>query len=252
VRWDYSSSSSVVDSTFTTVDRAVGARIMQVNSGNVDISGMDDRGDRDHHVGAPPPTTPLSNCIGDSNYRTISWDYKPGAELYNVRVDDLTTPWDPTSNGTLPNGSGDTLYDQHGINFNFPTIAGHTYSWWVHSNTGVVASDPTQGGIVSACSGTPTSAPGMPNGLVVSVAGDIATMAWLPSATATEYYVRIDDLSDPWAGTTTANDTVATVPANSFTRKVVPGHTYNWWVHAGNAVGLSNPTTGTNFSYTNP
>jgi len=64
-----------------------------------------------------------------------------------------------------------------------------------------------------------------PPGLPIPV-----TFSWSPSG-ASNYILRIDDKSDGWIG---ANDTyIDTLGTNSYTRNVVAGRTYDWWVYVG-------------------
>ncbi|OGC92856.1 hypothetical protein A2876_01625 [Candidatus Amesbacteria bacterium RIFCSPHIGHO2_01_FULL_48_32b] len=73
------------------------------------------------------------------------------------------------------------------------------------------------------------------------------TLSWNPVAGAEYYPLRVDDLSNPWTGTcATVNpgdvcDSYG-VTGTSYNLSVVPGRSYQWWVHAGNSCGWSGYT----------
>lgn len=82
-----------------------------------------------------------------------------------------------------------------------------------------------------------------------SADGTSVTLSWGQSAGATGYYVRVDDptnnaptCTDGWFCSNPpdrANDNYA---GTSITYQITPNRSYNWWVHAANASGISNPT----------
>jgi|GEM_PF-5082842 len=68
-----------------------------------------------------------------------------------------------------------------------------------------------------------------------SDANGIITLAWTPVTGAVRYLLRIDDQANPWytAPTDLLNDNVLTT---SYTYTGIPGHSYNAWVHACDAL----------------
>lgn len=102
---------------------------------------------------------------------------------------------------------------------------------------------------------TPTSCnvPQVPSGLLPSGTTTCGittqTFTWNPVPGATGYALRIDDTSNPWTGTCSPinpGDTcVDNLTANSYTRSVIPGRTYRWWVHAINTCGWTQPVATT-------
>src|SRR3989344_4145781 len=96
--------------------------------------------------------------------------------------------------------------------------------------------------ITCAPAPTPCLVPANPTGLSPSsnqACGTTSqTFSWNAVAGASSYYLRIDDKSDPWY--TAGNDTLLDAySGTSYTRSVVPGRSYGWWVHAANSCGLS-------------
>jgi hypothetical protein len=84
-----------------------------------------------------------------------------------------------------------------------------------------------------------------------SPAGDSVTISWNAAANASNYLFRFDDL-------TSCNLTNCAAPCSgdfcdsnagtSRTITVVPGRSYNWWVHANNACGYSGAVNDGSFS----
>ena len=180
----------------------------------------------------------------------LSWDSSPGSTGYDLRIDDKTDPWTPHT----PSPNDKIINGLTSISYIFPTIGGHQYDWWLNSNNESGSSSAAGfGSLVSACIGSGVGLPPQPQNLSVSLAGDIATLTWGPSHGATAYDIRIDDLSDPWNPSGSALDSIINgKTSNSHIFKILPGHVYNWWVHATNGAGQSNPTGGTSFGYTGP
>ena len=92
----------------------------------------------------------------------------------------------------------------------------------------------------------PVSIPSSPAGLTATCPepGIVATVSWAPVAGATAYALRVDDLSNGWmnscAVTQNAGDIcLDNVTTPSYRFVTLPGHTYNWWVHALNSAGWS-------------
>jgi hypothetical protein len=82
------------------------------------------------------------------------------------------------------------------------------------------------------------------------------TFAWNAgsSSTPTQYAIRVDESPVSWSGTCTLINTGDTCIDNlfstSYTRSVVPGRTYRWWVDAINSCGWS--TTAVQYDVTVP
>lgn len=82
----------------------------------------------------------------------------------------------------------------------------------------------------------------------ISCGVDYVIFSWNQSDTASSYSLRIDDKSNGWNGSCdspNSGDTCRSVTGTSFTRAVVPGRTYAWWVHSVNAYGSSQPANAT-------
>mgnify|MGYP000036960350 CR=1 FL=1 len=76
---------------------------------------------------------------------------------------------------------------------------------------------------------------------------------WFPADGATSYQVRIDADTPSWDGTCSTPDSCLTTNSNEITVPITPGKTYDWWVHAVNANGWSQPAmTGVEFKCTLP
>jgi len=100
---------------------------------------------------------------------------------------------------------------------------------------------------------TPTSCPlpPAPSGLsgFCNALGTQATVSWNTVSGATKYALRVDDITTGgWNDNCNASqgDFCLDLTSTSHTFNTVPGHTYNWWVHAVNNCGWSN-ALGPNF-----
>lgn len=85
-----------------------------------------------------PPTNLTGQCTLSGPNASASMDWTPslGASGYYVRVNDLATPWAPTTcgtNGMDPNGDICTGIINGVPPFNFTAQAGHSYTGWVHA-----------------------------------------------------------------------------------------------------------------------
>lgn len=77
------------------------------------------------------------------------------------------------------------------------------------------------------------------------------TLTWNTVSGISTYALRVNDHSDGWTGTCSSvnpGDTcIDNVNAASYTRTVVPGRSYNWWVHSVGSCGWS-PAAGATFT----
>jgi hypothetical protein len=232
--------------------RAVPETILSRTTGTMDVVGMMTRSQRDRTLApAGMPTNPTATCIANSNKVLLQWTGVAGEAGSDVRVDDLIDGWLP---GTSANDVVVNNYTSNSIILD--TVAGHRYNWWVHASNQGGESDPQGAPAFVGCAsiGDPTVAPTAPTGLQVQTAGDIATLSWNASYSATSYDVRIDDLTDSWQPYVSLLDQVINNwKGTSYVFKMTPGHTYRWWVHANNVVGQNLPASATaTFNYVAP
>ena len=122
----------------------------------------------------PAPTGLSASCPAPGTSATVSWNAVSGATRYALRVDDTTANgWNGGCNGGQ--NPGDVCTDfAAGTSYSFSSIAGHSYSWWMHScnatdcNWGsqsngpnfvctASAATPTPGGPTSTPTPTPAS-----------------------------------------------------------------------------------------------
>ncbi|HYD61602.1 MAG TPA: fibronectin type III domain-containing protein [Noviherbaspirillum sp.] len=245
VRWDNSTGSP---GNWTVTDRTIGIRVLARNSGNFDFAGMAKRGQWDRTLRPAKPNGLAASCVANSNQLQLSWNDVPGATGFNIRVDDLVDGW-------IPGGTYDLVVNGHaGKSFIFPTVPGHQYNWWVHAVNGAGESDATGASVVAgSCSGSASSIPPQPQNLSVSLAGDMATLSWSPAYSATGYDIRVNDMSDGGWTPGVGNDIAPNShKSNSYIFRIIPGRTYQWWIHSANSLGSSNATGGSNFSYIAP
>lgn len=77
---------------------------------------------------------------------------------------------------------------------------------------------------------------------VLCLSGQAAVrLNWFPVEGATGYQVRLDADAPSWDGACTNPDTCTTTNASEITLPIVPGKKYDWWVHAVNGQGWSQP-----------
>jgi hypothetical protein len=98
-----------------------------------------------------------------------------------------------------------------------------------------------------------------PNGTVFPSTTTSVTLSWAAVSGATQYAVRVQDLTDGTirdprnnCGTNTIYVCVGGVPTTTFSVPVRAGHSYTWWVHAGSACGQYSAQTNSSFSVANP
>jgi len=83
-----------------------------------------------------------------------------------------------------------------------------------------------------------TTRPDAPNDLnSVCNNATTVTLSWAPVSTATTYFLRVNDSINP--PNVRPNYVLDDVTHSTMTLTVLPGHQYNWWVHAANPFGLS-------------
>lgn len=76
---------------------------------------------------------------------------------------------------------------------------------------------------------------------------------WFPVAGATSYQVRVDSDAPSWNGSCSSPDSCLSTTTSEITVPITPGKTYDWWVHAINANGWSQPAmAGVEFNCTIP
>ncbi len=190
------------------------------------------------------PTSQTANCSVDGTHVTLSWDPNAGAANgYDVRF--TPSPW---TGGPVANQNDDF----GATSVTYPSTPGTTYQWWVHtaySSDYSNISDYTFHYIT--CAGIP---PPPPTGLnyTCNAAGTAVTLSWNPTAGATFYDPRLyDGISPPFPPYNILGyaDITDNYPSTSITyTNVVPNRLYSWWVHAGNASGISSQTYGTSFT----
>ena len=90
-----------------------------------------------------------------------------------------------------------------------------------------------------------------PNGTTLPGTTTSVTMSWSPTPGATKYAIRLQDNTDGTIRDPRNNCPVNTIDlcvnditSTSYSAPVTAGHSYTWWVHAGNAAGYSSQTYG--------
>lgn len=202
---------------------------------------------------APAPPTGLSpngtTFPAGTASVSLSWNPTTFATKWAVRVQDNT---DGTLRDPRNNCSGVYLCvnDIASTSYSVPVISGHSYTWWVHAGDCVAYSAQTTATFSVAAPAPPPSPTGLtPNGVALAAGSTSMTMSWTPTPGADRYAVRLRDDTDGslrsiWScpGTPTLYLCVNDIGPTSYTSTVVPGHSYTWWVHAGNVYGYSAPT----------
>lgn len=150
-------------------------------------------------------------------------------------------------NGTQIAVATNTAYSDIGLS------ASTTYNYTVeaYDGAGNVSGQSSQ---VSATTSTSTSTIPMPTNLRYSCSGSTAVnLSWSKVSGAKSYLLRLDDTSnnsasavDGWyvSGST---DLQRQQSGNSYKAKILPGKTYNWWVHTKTNAGTSAPAYGPSF-----
>lgn len=80
--------------------------------------------------------------------------------------------------------------------------------------------------------------------------GTSASLGWANTTNATFYTLRVNNLTDAWDGScsSSSGDFCATTSSPSYTFSSTAGDSYQWWVHACNNAGCSQPVFGPNFT----
>jgi hypothetical protein len=201
---------------------------------------------------APTGLTPNGTALADgATSATLSWTPTPGATKYAVRLRDDT---DGSLRSTWTCPGTPTIYlcvnDIVSNSYSAAVVPGHSYTWWVHAGNNAGYGVPTYASFSVPLAGPPAPPVGMtPNGVSLPAGSTSVTLRWTPTPGATKYAVRLRDDTDgtlrsTWTcpGTPTIYLCVNDITPNSYTSTVVPGHSYTWWMHAGNNYGYSAPT----------
>jgi hypothetical protein len=119
-------------------------------------------------------------------------------------------------------------------------------------------------GSATAATATPGACPTPPaptNATAPTVSSCTSTVqnvrfSWGAASGATKYYLRIDDTSNGWVncgtGTSNAGDyCIDNITTTNYSKGLVPGRQYKWWVSAYNACGSQSALT-TQLTYTTP
>jgi hypothetical protein len=177
-----------------------------------------------------PPAAPVLTGPSDSvatGHVTFAWSAVPGADFYDLWVDDVGR----AQSQVLRN----TNIAATSLTADLPL--GHLYQWWVRglSNNGVRGAWSTPLSFKIALA-TPT--PASPSGPIVSA---MPSYSWSAVPGADFYDLWIDDA-------TTGQSPVlryAAIPNTSLSSSgtLVPGHQYRWWVRAYVAGGDTSPWT---------
>lgn len=189
----------------------------------------------------PAPTNLSPNGTTSCNPYTLefTWDAVTGATEYLLRLDNTNNPWASCAN-LNPGDECLTLNtNSHTIQQPNPDT---TYNWWVHASNENGTSDSTHAqAFIPACPATPSN---LDPTTTTACGLTEATFSWDPVPEASDYLLRIDDLSNPWTGSCTnvnSGDSCLSLAETSYTREVQPGSDYHWWVHSRNQYGLSGP-----------
>jgi hypothetical protein len=206
----------------------------------------------------PPPATLSPNGTvfpGSTTSVTLSWGATYGSSRYAVRVQDNTNGTLRDSRNNCPTNTVYLCVDGvSGTTYSVPVQAGHSYTWWVHAGSSCGQYSTQTTGSFSVAAPVPPSAPSglSPNATTLPSGTTTVTMRWSPTSGATKYAVRLRDdtngtLRSTWAcpGSPTIYLCVNDIAPTSYSATVVPGHSYTWWVHAGNDAGYSPPTYAT-------
>lgn len=187
----------------------------------------------------PPPVTGLSGSCAAGTI-DLSWNPSTGASDYLVRIDNLSNPWNGTCNPATVN-AGDSCGTATLTTYSTPGLDGATYRAWLSARN----SSGVSNAVFTAdftCAGTPTPPPPV-TGLSASCPAGTIELNWLPASSATNYQVRIDDLSNSWNGTCNPasinpGDSCDATSNTSYSVTGNPGATYRVWIRSENSVGM--------------
>jgi hypothetical protein len=202
------------------------------------------------HALAQAPSAPTGiNPLGGgfpyySSTVTLSWDPTPGATYYAIRANDQTQ-----MSNRMPgnNCAGDPHYvcvDGWGGNsFQLAVQPGHYYDWWVHACNAYGCSGPSSGALATHV------AP--PANLSAQCApdGNSVTLSWTPSQGATGYAPRFNYTNNDGGPGCQFNwycsgdDSYGEQTSNVYSRSVVPGGSYSFWVHGMGPAGYGDASS---------
>ena len=182
-------------------------------------------------LAAPMPNGPSGTIFPSSGYDTptFSWSSVPAAVSYNLYVQDAATKKVVIDNSTLTGTSftpGPVL------------LAGHSYNWWVGSETAAGALGVISwSGMVSF-----TLSPlAPPTNLTTNFSGTTPTLSWSSVTGASFYRLYVVDAV---SGAVVLDNSSLTVPSFTITGGLTSGHRYTWYVAALGAAARKAPTTG--------
>jgi len=179
------------------------------------------------------PTLVAPGATTSDRTPTFEWSEVAGAEVYDLKVDDMTEPQSDVIRETAVAG---TSFEP------LPTEAltvGHTYEWWVRAGAGGVWGPWSSAGSFTV---VPEAPDGMtPEGRVVASPTPLAEAGgggggcrpvfnWAAVEGATTYWLWVDDVTAGVSGVVMEKD----LPENGVLspEELEIGHTYRWWVRA--------------------
>jgi hypothetical protein len=167
---------------------------------------------------AAPTNLIQIDCINDNKVARVVWDKVQNVNVYKVRMDDLSNPWDgsicPQYGNIGQEVNGDYCSNFYSISDNplerpykqvFTVKPNQNYDFWVHATNEAGDSNPTH--LTVACpkpatAPTPTPTPasdpafGAPQNLTVDCTKGPKPFSWDRVNGATGYKVRIDNMEN--------------------------------------------------------
>jgi hypothetical protein len=221
--------------------------------------------------GTSQPKTHIFSTVGTNSFQVLTQDsngansgwtgssiscaapVQPPIAVLTASPGSITAGGSSTLAYTCTNGTTATI---SGVGTVTPAAGGPTNVSPVTTTTYTLTCTNSAGTDTNAATVTVGPAiPGTPTGLsaACNVAGTAVSLNWSPTPGATGYYPRVPvaNASECPSGWQLYTDGTTCYPnPDSWTQTsvtnfpVVPGRTYNWWVHAGNSSGVNWPSPG--------
>jgi len=203
-------------------------------------------------------------CSSSGNSVTLSWTQEGGAQMFAIRINNTTNPWNGNCNNPNPgdvcqliscNSDGVTCtWNDRNLNlsYNISISRNTVYEWWIHAIESGRWTDAVHGPSFICPPPQPTNLRAS-----CSQSSNLVTLSWDQVPGAQAYALRVNNTNNPWQGNCSVsqyegdicNDNVTT---NSYTFNPLGGANYDWWLHSITSGGWSQAVHGPSFRCQTP
>ncbi len=213
----------------------------------------------------PPPTVnPTSQaCQADNSVTAnLSWNASNGATGYRVYKWTGACWADNNNQCDDRNGTRHNLYDGPSTSYSWQgLVQGNGYTWGVTAYNGSGETDPVSAFVGFGAITCPPPQIDCTSNCTVNTCvvkeGTPARLSWPRPAGATSFQIRVNDTTaNGWNGSCNGGELAGDKCIDNYVKSgdpvtydmtIIPGHDYNWWVHACGPGGCNAQSNGNSF-----